>query len=83
MVIANGGKIGGVTKSLNYLVCNSQNDGSSKTNKAIQLGVKMITEDEFLMRVGERYHNLLEKNLINKKGNKIKFNASNIRSYKI
>ena len=52
MVIANGGKIGGVTKSLNYLVCNSQNDGSSKTNKAIQLGVKMITEDEFLMMVG-------------------------------
>lgn len=52
MVIANGGKIGGVTKSLNYLVCNLQNDGSSKTNKAIQLGVKMITEDEFLMMVG-------------------------------
>ena len=51
MVITNGGKIGGVTKSLNYLVCNSQNDGSSKTNKAIQLGVKMITEDEFLTMI--------------------------------
>ena len=48
MVTRNGGRnLTGVTKELKYLVCN-ENKGSSKSVKAAKLGVKVITEAEFL-----------------------------------
>lgn len=37
-----------VTKGLTYLVNNDVNSGSSKNKKALQLGIKIINEDEFL-----------------------------------
>lgn len=43
----------GVSKKLNYLICNEAS-GSSKSKKAADLGVKVITEDEYLLMVGER-----------------------------
>src|SRR5574344_7113 len=46
-VIENGGTIGAVNKSLSFLVCNEQDDGSNKTAAAIKLGIKMITEAQF------------------------------------
>lgn len=38
---------GSVAKGLSYLVTNTPDSGSSKNKKAIQLGVKIITEDDF------------------------------------
>lgn len=43
-----GGKVtGSVTKKTNYLINNDSTSGSSKNKKAAELGVKVITEDEF------------------------------------
>lgn len=39
---------GGVNKGLTYLVTNDPNSCSSKNRKAKELGIKVITEDEFL-----------------------------------
>jgi DNA ligase (NAD+) len=36
----------GVSKTLNYLVTNDTSSGSSKNKKAVDLGVKIINEDE-------------------------------------
>lgn len=45
---SNGGKLGGsVNKNTNYLICNS-GSSSTKAKKAIELGVKVITEEELL-----------------------------------
>lgn len=53
MVEKNGGKnLSTVTKETTYLVCN-ENKGSSKSVKAEQFGVKIITEKDFLDLVGE------------------------------
>lgn len=44
-----GGKVtGSVTSKTNYLINNDATSGSSKNKKAKELGVKIITEDEFL-----------------------------------
>ena len=49
MVKKNGGMTkSSVTKDLTYLVTNDTSSGSSKNLKAQQLGLKVITEDEFL-----------------------------------
>jgi DNA ligase (NAD+) len=52
-VIDNGGKIGGVNKTLTYLVTNDTDSGSSKNKKASALGVQVISEEEFLKHVSE------------------------------
>ena len=50
----NGGTyLSGVSKKLNYLISN-ESGKSSKMKKARDLGVSVITEDEFLLMVGER-----------------------------
>ena len=38
----------GVTKSVSYLITNTPNSGSSKNKKADELGIRKITEKEFL-----------------------------------
>lgn len=43
----NGGKIAAVNKNLTYLICNDKDSTSGKSKKAADLGVKVITEDEF------------------------------------
>lgn len=43
----NGGKIASVNKNLTYLICNDKDSNSGKSKKASELGVKVITEDEF------------------------------------
>ena len=48
MVKLNGGKIAGVTKKLSYLVTDDTSSGSSKNKKAAELGVAVITSEEFL-----------------------------------
>lgn len=45
----NGGKVtGSVTSKTNYLINNDNTSGSSKNKKAKELGVAIITEDEFV-----------------------------------
>ncbi len=47
-----GGRVGsGVSKATDYLISNSE--GSTKLNKAKELGVKILTEDEFLAMLKE------------------------------
>ena len=46
--IAAGYEIKGVNKHLTYLVTNDANSGSSKNKKAKELGIKVISEAEFL-----------------------------------
>jgi len=46
-----GGKISGVKDSLTYLVTNDKDSGSSKANKAQELGIAIISEQEFLNMV--------------------------------
>ena len=41
-----------VSKKTDYLITNEQS-GSSKYKKAVELGVPIITEDEFLKMIGE------------------------------
>ena len=48
VIEANGGKIAGVNKNLTYLICNDTTSTSGKSKKAKELGVKVITEDEFM-----------------------------------
>ena len=50
---AMGGKVtGSVTGKTDYLVNNDAQSTSSKNRKAAQLGVPVITEDEFVERFG-------------------------------
>ncbi len=42
-----------VTKDLSYLVTNDPSSGSSKNEKAKSLGVKVLSEEEFLELIGE------------------------------
>ena len=52
-VEAAGGKVtGSVTSKTNYLVNNDAASTSSKNRKAAQLGIPVITEDEFVERFG-------------------------------
>ena len=49
-----GGKVtGSVTSKTNYLVNNDAGSGSSKNRKAKELGIPIITEEEFLKQFGE------------------------------
>jgi DNA ligase (NAD+) len=51
-VIGKGGTVvSGVSKTLSYLVTNDTSSGSSKNKKAGDLGIKIITEKEFLEMV--------------------------------
>lgn len=51
-IVANGGKLlSGVSKKLNYLIV-GEGAGPSKVGKAEQLGVTMISEDDFLRMLG-------------------------------
>ena len=43
----NGGKIASVNKNLTYLICNDKSSTSGKSKKALELGITVITEDEF------------------------------------
>ncbi len=53
-VEAAGGKVtGSVTSKTNYLVNNNSQSTSSKNRKARELGVPIITEDEFVEQFGE------------------------------
>ena len=48
MIEKNGGKnVGSISKKTNYLIA-GENMGPSKLEKANQLGVPIISEDEFL-----------------------------------
>ncbi len=46
------GIVAGVSKKLNFLVTNDPNSGSNKNKKADDLGIKKITEKEFLDMIG-------------------------------
>ena len=48
IIEANGGKIASVGKNLTYLICNDKTSNSGKSKKAKELGIKVITEDEFM-----------------------------------
>lgn len=53
-VEAGGGKVtGSVTSKTDYLVNNDAQSSSSKNRKAKELGIPIITEDEFVSRFGE------------------------------
>lgn len=52
-VNANGGITKGVSNKLTYLVTNNPKSGSSKNRKASDLGVKLITEIQFLELIGK------------------------------
>ena len=43
----------GVAKGLTYLITNDPNSGSSKNKKAKELGIEVITEDEFMKILSE------------------------------
>lgn len=51
IIEANGGKIASVGKTLTYLICNDKTSTSGKSKKANDLGVKIITEDEFITMI--------------------------------
>ncbi|MBR2070928.1 MAG: hypothetical protein IJ981_05810, partial [Clostridia bacterium] len=42
----------GVTEKVNYLVTNTPDSNSSKNKKAKELGVEVITEEDFLLKYG-------------------------------
>ena len=49
-----GGKTAGsVSKKTDYLINNDSTSGSSKNKKAKELGIPIITEEEFLAMIGE------------------------------
>ena len=53
-VEANGGKVAGsVSKKTDFLVNNDAASASSKNKKAAELGIPVITEDEFVSRFGK------------------------------
>ena len=47
IIESNGGKIASVNKNLTYLICNDKDSTSGKSKKAKDLGVTVITEEEF------------------------------------
>lgn len=52
-VEAQGGKVtGSVSKKTDYLVCTDPLSGSSKHQKALSLGIPVLSEDEFIARFG-------------------------------
>jgi DNA ligase (NAD+) len=54
MVIAAGGVVkDSVGAGLTYLVTNDPNSGSSKNEKAVKYGTKLITEEQFVKLIGE------------------------------
>lgn len=48
----NGGKVTSVNAKTSYLITNDTESGSSKNKKAKELGVKIITEEEFICNSG-------------------------------
>ena len=53
LIEKNGGKVtGSVSKNTDYLINNDSTSGSSKNKKAGELGIPVITEDEFLTGFG-------------------------------
>ena len=53
-VESQGGKVSGsVSKNTDYLVNNDATSGSSKNKKAIELGIHIITETEFIEKFGQ------------------------------
>lgn len=44
----NGAELKGVSKGTDYLITNDPNSGTSKNKKAQELGIKLITEQEFI-----------------------------------
>lgn len=48
IIEANGGKIASVNKNLTYLICNDKTSTSGKSKKAMDLGIPVISEDEFM-----------------------------------
>jgi DNA ligase (NAD+) len=52
LVTLNGGRLASVSRYLDYLVIADRNSASSKATKARQLGIKMISEEEFLEMLG-------------------------------
>lgn len=53
LIEANGGKIASVNKNLTYLICNDKLSTSGKSKKAKDLGITVITEDEFMKLIKE------------------------------
>ena len=52
-VEANGGKVAGsVSRKTNYLINNDARSTSTKNKKAAELGIPILTEDEFITRFG-------------------------------
>lgn len=47
----NGGKVASVNKNLTYLICNDKDSTSGKSKKASDLGITIITEDEFMSMI--------------------------------
>jgi DNA ligase (NAD+) len=52
LVVQNGGSVSSVNKNLTYLVQADVNSISSKTKKAVKLGVKILSENDFFDMVG-------------------------------
>jgi DNA ligase (NAD+) len=48
LIVQNGGTIKSVGKGLTFLITNDTTSGSSKNEKAVKFGVKIISEEEFL-----------------------------------
>jgi len=48
LIESNGGKFASVNKNLTYLICNDKTSNSGKAKKAKELGITIITEEEFM-----------------------------------
>ena len=44
---------GSISSKTNYLICNDLSTGTTKIQKARELGVPVINEEEFLQMAGE------------------------------
>ena len=54
IITDNCGKLtGSVSKKTDYLLTNEANSGSSKAKKAAELGTPIMSEEEFLKRIGK------------------------------
>ena len=53
-----------VAKDLSYLVSNDPSSGSSKNKKALELGIKIIDEEAFLLLVGDKITDMNEEPVI-------------------